>query len=184
MVLFEVFTRGRRGWIGPVSLGLCFFVFEDLQRFASGGQAVSSSCVGRLSGDGGERSALSSTVPSPKSIVGVKTTQINPTSLPEQHSCLNAIISQNCSSVLTLFHIPAFLFAGLAVECWLNAASGISSSSSRRKRALGSSGNMGIRHRGGAVGWRVKKGRGWVLVQWVREGVDGGGKKERVSWES
>src|SRR5207249_1594273 len=80
---------------------------------------------------------------------GLITIHRNPTNRPAEHSCLKAIISQNCSSDLTLRHSAEnFPFKGLDDSV----ISGISSSSSVRKRAFGSSGKRGIRHRGGAVG--------------------------------
>src|SRR3954464_3094651 len=90
---------------------------------------------------------------------GVMTTQINPTILPDEHSCLNAIISQNWSSVFMLFHWP-LLRLGVPPSCVMASLprSGNSSSSSSRYLDLGSSGKCGTRHRGGAPGcgaiWR------------------------------
>lgn len=82
---------------------------------------------------------------------GVKTPQRKPTNRPEEHSCLNAIISQNCSRLLTLFQRPGCLvFEGLFGFC--EGGSGSSASSSSTKRALGSSGNRGIKHLSGRFG--------------------------------
>lgn len=43
--------------------------------------------------------------------------QRKPTSRPLEHSCLQAIISQNCPMLLTLFHVPEPRFLGDG--CWL-----------------------------------------------------------------
>ena len=69
-----------------------------------------------------------------------KTTQMKPVMRPLEHSCLYAIISQKVSRFRTLFQLPVVLNAPDPRA---------SSSSSSRKRDLGSSGKRGMRHRGG-----------------------------------
>lgn len=105
------------------------------------------------------------------------TTHMKPTILPDEHSCLKAMNSQNWSSVLTLFHCP-LLLDGVPPSATILSVprSGSSSSNSSRNLALGSSGKCGIRHRGGAAGYGAICRSGCVVAQ--RRGVlgtEGGG---------
>jgi hypothetical protein len=90
---------------------------------------------------------------------GVKTTHTNPTNLPLEHSCRNAISSQNCSRLPTLRHCPEPRFDGDSVTWLTGTASRNSSSNSSRKRAFGSSGKCGTRHLGGTVGPKLEISR-------------------------
>jgi len=116
---------------------------------------------------------------------GVMTTHRNPTSLPEEHSCLNAISSQNCSSVLMLFHCPLLCrFEGLF---WLAWESGSSASNSSRNLALGSSGKCGIKHRGGTLAFVASCGSGCELIHILRSGGSffaEPGRNDKVSYLS
>jgi hypothetical protein len=85
---------------------------------------------------------------------------MNPTRRPDEHSCRNAVISQNCSRLRTLRHRPLPRFEGDSWT-WPEPPSGNSSSSSSRKRDLGSSGKCGTRHRGGAARCLEVCRRGW-----------------------
>lgn len=121
---------------------------------------------------------------------GVKTAHKKPTSRPDEHSCRNAIISQNSSRLRTLRHLPGRLpFDGLSL-CFLESGGGSvsSSSSSSTKRDLGSSGKRGIRHRSGALAGRLRRRRGsregCHCARRVGEWRTWGGKKERCSWRS
>lgn len=178
-----VFMRGCLGLIGPVSCG--FVLVLVLRRFLTGwrpwlegpglqlfGVGVGTGGCEELSWEGaGVRTpvwesrrsveidwsapiAFSCTCGS-----GSKTIQMKPTRRPAEHSCRKAIVSQNSASVRTLFHSP---LAPLSFEL------GISSSSSSKNRALGSSGNRGTRHRGGTVVmYLVMDWRGCPTVQWL-----------------
>lgn len=100
---------------------------------------------------------------------GVKTSHTNPTNRPLEHSCRNAISSQNCSKLLTLRHCPEPRFDGDSVTLLAGTTSRNSSSSSSRKRAFGSSGKCGTRHLGGAIGPKLEISRnGWPCFQRVR----------------
>lgn len=91
---------------------------------------------------------------------GVKTAHRKPTKRPLEHSCRNAINSQNCSRLRTLFHRPGRLpFEGLSFVCESDGGSVSSSSSSSTKRDLGSSGKRGMRQRSGKVGERPARSR-------------------------
>jgi len=82
---------------------------------------------------------------------GVKTSHTNPTNRPLEHSCRNAISSQNCSRLLTLRHCPEPRFDGDSVTWLAGTASRSSSSNSSKKRVFVSSGKCGTRHLGGAA---------------------------------
>jgi len=100
---------------------------------------------------------------------GVKTSHINPTNRPLEHSCRNAISSQNCSRLLTLRQCPEPRFDGDSVTWLAGTASRNSSSNSSRKRAFGSSGKCGTRHLGGSAEPKLEISRkGWPCFQRVR----------------
>ena len=97
------------------------------------------------------------------------------TSFPAEHSCRYCINSQNSSKDLTLRHCPS--------------SSTSRESKSSRKRCLGSSGNLGIRHRTGASGYGASTSTGKRFPQKIDGSPDlrmvvVGGKKLRISNES